>query len=93
MKSQPQSRRAAWDPFPMGTPDVLWHGTSQYCLNLDVVKHPIWWCNLCSFCFSFLLMLVYWKWAYLIAQLAKNPPAMQVTPVQFLGQEDSLEKG
>ena len=29
----------------------------------------------------------------LIAQLVKNPPAMQETPVQFLGQEDPLEKG
>ena len=27
------------------------------------------------------------------AQLAKNPPAMQETPVQFLGQKDPLEKG
>jgi len=31
--------------------------------------------------------------ASLIAQLVKNPPAMQQTPVQFLGQEDPLEKG
>ena len=31
--------------------------------------------------------------ASLIAQLVKNPPAMQDTPVQFLGQEDLLEKG
>ena len=29
----------------------------------------------------------------LIAQLVKNPPAMQETPVQFLGQEDPLEMG
>ena len=29
----------------------------------------------------------------LIAQLVKNPPAMQETPVQVLGQEDLLEKG
>ena len=29
----------------------------------------------------------------LIAQLVKNPPAVQETPVQFLGQEDPLEKG
>ena len=28
-----------------------------------------------------------------IAQLVKNMPAMQETPVQFLGQEDPLEKG
>ena len=29
----------------------------------------------------------------MIAQLVKNPPAMQETLVQFLGQEDPLEKG
>ena len=29
----------------------------------------------------------------LVAQLVKNPPAMQETLVQSLGQEDSLEKG
>ena len=28
-----------------------------------------------------------------IAQLGKNPPAMQETPAQFLGQEDPLQKG
>ena len=28
-----------------------------------------------------------------IAQLVKNPPAMQKTPVQFLGWEDLLVKG
>ena len=28
-----------------------------------------------------------------IAQLVKNLPAMQETPVRFLGQEDLLEKG
>ena len=31
--------------------------------------------------------------ASLIAQLVKNPPAMQETTVQSLGQEDPLEKG
>ena len=31
--------------------------------------------------------------ASLVAQLVKNLPAMQETPVQFLGQEDPLEKG
>ena len=29
----------------------------------------------------------------LIGQLVKNPPAMQETPVQFLGQEALLKKG
>ena len=28
-----------------------------------------------------------------VAQLVKTPPAMQETLVQFLGQEDPLEKG
>ena len=31
--------------------------------------------------------------ASLVVQLVKNQPAMQETLVQFLGQEDSLEKG
>ena len=29
----------------------------------------------------------------LVAQLVKTPPVIQETPVQFLGQEDPLEKG
>ena len=33
-----------------------------------------------------------WSWASLIAQLIKNPPAMQEILVWFLGQEDPLEK-
>ena len=32
-------------------------------------------------------------WAFLVAQLAKNLPAMQETPVRFLGQEDLLKEG
>ena len=32
-------------------------------------------------------------WASLVAQMVKNPPAMQETRVQSLGQEDPLEKG
>ena len=31
-------------------------------------------------------------WASLVAQLVKNPPAVQETLVQALGQEDQLEK-
>ena len=31
--------------------------------------------------------------APLVAQMMKNPPAMQETQVQSLGQEDSLEEG
>ena len=33
------------------------------------------------------------RWASLVVQLVNNPPAMQETLVQFLGQEDPLEKG
>ena len=32
-------------------------------------------------------------WASLVAQMIKNPPAMQETWVRSLGQEDLLEKG
>ena len=32
-------------------------------------------------------------WTSLVAQLVKNPPAMQETWVQSLGWEDPLEKG
>ena len=32
-------------------------------------------------------------WASLVAQLVKNPPAMQETQVQSLGWENPLEKG
>ena len=33
------------------------------------------------------------SWASLVAQLVKNPPAMQKTWVRSLGWEDPLEKG
>ena len=34
-----------------------------------------------------------YSWAPLVAQLAKNPPAMRQTWVQLLGWKDPLEKG
>ena len=34
-----------------------------------------------------------YSWASLVAQLVKNLPAIQEAPVQFLAQEDPLEKG
>ena len=43
--------------------------------------------NLCC-----LFHIYFFNLASLIAQLVKNLPAMQETPVQFLGQEDLLEK-
>ena len=36
---------------------------------------------------------MYYKGAFLIAQLVKSVPAVKETWVQFLGQEDPLEKG
>ena len=44
---------------------------------------------------QFLYFLVEYSFlgASLVAQLVKNPPAMQEIPVQFFGQEDPLEKG
>ena len=33
------------------------------------------------------------KKGFPVAQLVKNPPAIQETPVRFLGWEDPLEKG
>ena len=32
-------------------------------------------------------------WASILAQLVKNLPAMQESPIPFLGQKDPLEKG
>ena len=37
--------------------------------------------------------LFQYSWAYLVAQMVKNPPAMRKTWVKFLGWEDPLEKG
>ena len=34
-----------------------------------------------------------WFQGFLVAQLVKNPPAMQETLIQFLGWEDPLQKG
>ena len=34
-----------------------------------------------------------YSWVFLVAQLVKNPPAMQKTLVRFLGPEDPVEKG
>ena len=35
----------------------------------------------------------FYFWAFLVAQLVKNPPAIWETWVWFLGWEDPLEKG
>ena len=38
------------------------------------------------------LEVYFWRWASLVAQMVKNPPAMQETPVSFLGLKCPLEK-
>ena len=57
-------------------------------------KFTVFWVIICK---SFKLFILYWCIANLedspIAQLVKNPPAMQEILVQFLGREDPLEKG
>ena len=42
--------------------------------------------------FQALLQALSVHWASLVAQLVKNPPAMQETWVRSLGREDPLEK-
>ena len=42
---------------------------------------------------AMLRIYLYLSFPDLIAQLVKNLPAMQETPVKFLGLEDPLEKG
>ena len=37
--------------------------------------------------------LLQYSWAYLVAQMIKNPPAIQGAWVKSLGWEDPLEKG
>ena len=43
--------------------------------------------------FLLAVLILACDWASLVAQRAKNLPAAQETQVQFLGQEDPLEKG
>ena len=40
-----------------------------------------------------LSLALFSTWVFLVAQIAKNLPAMQETQVLSLGQEDLLEKG
>jgi len=48
--------------------------------------------TLTFFVFWFFSAAPHGLWASLVAQLVKNPPAMQEIPVQFLGWEDPLEE-
>ena len=50
--------------------------------------------SLYTLCWVILFIDYFLKlWASLVAQLVKNLPAMQETPVRFLVQEDPLEEG
>ena len=42
---------------------------------------------------AYVSVSIYVQMGFLAAQMVKNLPATQVTWVQFLGQEDTLEKG
>ena len=46
-----------------------------------------------SYCYSNKTLSAQGKGTSLMAQLVKNPPAVQKTSVRSLGQEDPLEKG
>ena len=52
-----------------------------------------WWICLVSWLWGWFYRHMLYQRASRIAQLVKNPPAMKETWVQFLGQEDPLEKG
>ena len=51
------------------------------------------WLYLLALVAMVMLLIMELSGASLVAQLVKNLPAMQETLVQFLGQEDPLEKG
>ena len=53
-------------------------------VSARTIKHCL---DICSVKISLAII-----WASLVAQLGKNLPAMQETQVQFLGQEDPMEK-
>ena len=63
------------------SPQLEKAGSVQPKINYKKVKKMDWWTER------------YVRGASLIAQLVKNPPEMQETPVRFLGREDLLEKG
>ena len=58
--------------------------TSFTCMNILI-------CTPCTLTFIFNITL--YSWAFLVAQLIKNPPAMREAWVRSLGWEDTLEKG
>ena len=61
--------------------------------HLFCFYYPLWVLYIGEEKYLLILKLLWCDWASLITQLVKNPPAVQETPVRFLGWEDPLEKG
>ena len=79
-----------------------WNGNPlQYSSLENPMDRGAWWATVCGITKSRTQLSVHTHAktckvpfnCNLIAQLVKNPPAMQETLVPFLGQEDPLEKG
>ena len=65
---------------------------SSWCYRKPILEHQV----VSTFSvifFNAVLLSTYLLYVSLIAQLVKNPPAMQETLVWFLSREDPLEKG
>ena len=62
---------------------------SHFCFP-SVCTHPLTWGSCSS---TTLKDHNHWNPSHIVAQMVKNPPAMQETCVQSLGWEDPLEKG
>ena len=80
-------------------PTLSWTGFWRQFFSLvsSLFSRQMWWSHLWLEYKTRLLNIKHdsWNWilpkrASLVAQLVKNLPAMQETPVQFLGQEDPL---
>ena len=68
---------------------VWWWPFMSFSLPVNMIQHfpKRHTCDVCA------IECVFIKWASLVAQMVKNPPAMRGIWVQSLGQEDSLEEG
>ena len=62
----------------------------QFLLYSKVIKLYIY---ICIYTYIYTTYIHTFFWASLVAQLVKNPPAMQGTLVRVLGWEDPPEKG
>ena len=96
----PQSTPSIWfcSPGPPA-PTVLRGPVTGSVSNMSQISHIQVWVShlislsLNSFIYKMEIILDGGWWASLVAQLVKNPPAMQETWVRSLGWEDPLKKG